>query len=169
VPESEVFVAFGHADGAGEVGVKYCGKAAALRDCHGYKSMEEPRCYPSQARFLFVLSAARRCGGDCDPNSGQKKEHLTFIGWVSALGLIPMDKIAQRSQANGVLGLCIAQCDLLGVSTAGKKLIRRRLPAGSSFAPWLDLGPIAPSPFALSPRPTDRCGCAAMSAGAMHD
>ena len=40
-------------------------------------------------------------------------------------GPIPMDKIAQRSQANGVLGLCIAQCDLLGVSTAGKKLIRR--------------------------------------------
>jgi hypothetical protein len=40
-------------------------------------------------------------------------------------GLIPIDKIAQRSQTKGVLGLCITQCDLLAASTAGKKLIRR--------------------------------------------
>jgi hypothetical protein len=34
VLESQVFVPFGHANGAGEVGVKDCGKAA-LRNCHG--------------------------------------------------------------------------------------------------------------------------------------
>jgi hypothetical protein len=85
---------------------------------------------PVKRAFYSFCLRRDVAGGDCCPNSGQKKEHLTFIGWVAALGLIPMDKIAQRSQANGVLGLCIAQCDLLGVSTAGKKLTRRRLPAG---------------------------------------
>ena len=121
---------------------------------------------PVKRAFYSFCLRRDVAGGDCDPNSGQKKEHLTFIGWVSALGLIPMDKIAQRSQANGVLGLCIAQCDLLGVSTAGKKLTRHRSAARSSLAPWLDPGRIVPSPSARSRRPTGRCGSAAMSAGA---
>jgi hypothetical protein len=47
-----------------------------------------------------------------------------------------------------------------------KKLIRRRPAAGSSLAPWLDPGPIAPLPFARSARPMDRCGSAAMFADA---
>jgi hypothetical protein len=54
-----------------------------------------------------------------------------------------------------------------GARTAGKKLIRHWLAAGSNLVPWLEPGPTAPSPSAGSPRPTGRCGCAATYAGAM--
>ena len=51
----------------------------------------------------------------------------------------------------------------------GKKLICHCCRRYSSLAAWLDRGPIAPSPFAHTPRPTAKCGSVAMSADAMPD
>ena len=72
----------------------------------------------SQSNALFIRSV---CGATLRAKVGQKNEQLSFIDRAgSRPGLISMHKIAQRAQAKGVVALCIAQCDLLAASTAGK-------------------------------------------------